>query len=99
MDNNDQNDKSKKPAEKERPVLKLASFADMSSNGISASDSISDESGEETCVTGKCSLCEKEIKGYKSAVVWETMQFCDSKCLSKYSYSIYLGLDGLETFN
>ena len=70
----------------DKPVLKLASFAEMSSNGISNSDIIDDPADDETSepVTGQCALCEKNINGYKSAVVWETMQFCQAeKCLSK----------------
>ena len=70
----------------DKPVLKLASFAGMSSNGISAADIVDDPADNEMTepVTGQCALCEKDINGYKSAVVWETMQFCQAeKCLSK----------------
>ena len=78
---------SNKDKEKtDKPVLKLASFAGMSSNGISAADIVDDPADNEMTepVTGQCALCEKDINGYKSAVVWETMQFCQAeKCLSK----------------
>jgi hypothetical protein len=68
-------DKDKEKSD--RPVLKLASFAGMSSNGISTSDIVDDPADDETNepVTGQCALCEKNVNGYKSAVVWETMQF------------------------
>ena len=85
-ENGDDTNSSKEKSDK--PVLKLASFAEMSSNGISTSDlaasSIADDDEAEAPVTGECSLCDKSIRGYKSAVVWETMQFCDDKCLSEY---------------
>ena len=80
--NEDNKDKEKT----DKPVLKLASFAGMSSNGISAADIVDDPADNEMTepVTGQCALCEKDINGYKSAVVWETMQFCQAeKCLSK----------------
>ena len=100
IDDDDDNEPSSKDKENgdgtisskeksDKPVLKLASFAEMSSNGISTSDlaasSIADDEAEAP-VTGECSLCEKSIRGYKSAVVWETMQFCDEKCLSEYDF-------------
>jgi len=74
----------KTPNQQKKPVLKLASFADMSSNGISASsgrdNSESSNQGQPAC----CSQCPKEIPLIRSAVAWETMVYCDENCLGKY---------------
>jgi len=79
-------DASKKNSnQQKKPVLKLASFADMSRNGIAASSgtdsSESSNQGQPAC----CSQCPtKEIPNLRSAVAWETMVYCDENCLGKY---------------
>jgi hypothetical protein len=81
----DDEDKTEKPkddsAAAKKPTLKLASFADMGSNGITDSSSQQDDAK-----SGECSQCKKDILGFKSATVWETMQFCDDTCLGKCDF-------------
>ena len=76
-DNNENNDKDKPQA---KPVLKLASFASSSTNGISEEEPSAPS--PPPCVA-KCELSGKEISSFKSAVAWETMLFFDDTCLGK----------------
>lgn len=65
-----------------KPILKLASFADMSSKAV-----ISPSKEKKVCQSYKatgCSQCFRKIQYTINATVWETMQFCDEKCLAGY---------------
>ena len=58
--------------------MKLASFADLGSNGIT----------DDTPVTAMdktpvCAQCSKPNTANFAAVVWETLQFCNETCLSE----------------
>lgn len=65
-------------AVEKRPVLKLASFAGMDTNGIT--DESSTPAAEKIPL---CGFCGKRNTSLFAAFVWETMQFCDEECLSK----------------
>ena len=70
-----------------RPMLKLANFADLTGPSDSSVPAVSDDvpSSGQAC----CSQCgKKNDKGY-AAIVWETMQFCDEKCLGEHFCMIY----------
>ena len=62
-----------------KPVLKLANIAEMTK--------VKSPCKNTTCINYKatgCSQCFKKIEFTINAVVWETMQFCDEKCLALY---------------
>lgn len=90
-----------KKEDKKKPTLKLASFADMANSSVEKKVETNldiDESVEyidETRIdaSGCCSDCQLNIESLKSAVVWETMQFCNITCLAKYQS----GLSRYET--
>ena len=80
-DEEDDFDKMAKEKPKAKPVLKLASFANSSTNGIS-------EEAPKTPTppprAGQCQMCNTDIMSYTSGVAWETMLFKDENCLAKY---------------
>jgi hypothetical protein len=65
-----------------KPALKLASFAEMSSKPVVASDN--DNYSYRTYKATGCAQCFRKIPYTINALVWETMQFCDESCLAKY---------------
>jgi len=72
----DENSEEKKGSdETDKPTLKLASFSTMST---------STENGHSEENEDGCYSCSKLIPNLYEAIVWETMQFCDESCLSKY---------------
>lgn len=67
---------------KSKPLLKLASFADMSTRPVFSP--IKDKKG---CILYKatgCAQCFQKVDYTINATVWETMQFCEPKCLAGY---------------
>uniref|UniRef100_A0A0K2TUK9 Putative LOC101855726 [Aplysia californica] n=1 Tax=Lepeophtheirus salmonis TaxID=72036 RepID=A0A0K2TUK9_LEPSM len=57
--------------------LKLASFAGMGRNGIADQTPVSGH-----CKISRCKQCSNEIDiNSNTTLIWETMQFCNEKCL------------------
>jgi len=70
--------------ETKKPKLKLASFGDLSKNGTSEAESSSEPSSDSPTTEGCCSHCNGSVPSLHSALVWETMQFCNEHCLGEY---------------
>ncbi len=71
-----------------RPTLRLASFADLTnqdsndSGSVSSSAAVRDEQEEDGgSDLPMCNHCKKPNLAPHANVVWETMQFCDERCL------------------
>ena len=60
-----------------KPMLKLASFADLGQNGISDSIPVTCEE------VNKCGQCSKRVHDLDNPLMWEAMLFCNINCLGK----------------
>ena len=56
-------------------MLKLASFADLGSNGISDETPLTKE------VHGCCGQCSHKVDNLIHSLIWEAMIFCNVTCL------------------
>lgn len=77
-------DASTSEEENKKPKLKLACFGDLSKNGTSEVESSTEPSSESQTSEGCCSHCNGSVPSLHSALVWETMQFCNEHCLGEY---------------
>ena len=60
-----------------KPMLKLASFADLGQNGISDGTPMSSEG------VNQCGQCSNKIDDLDNSLMWEAMLFCNVNCLGK----------------
>ena len=79
-------DKMTKEKPKAKPVLKLASFANSSTNGITEEEP---KTPTPPPRVGQCQMCDTDILSYKSGVAWETMLFKDDNCLGKNVFKYF----------
>ena len=79
-------DKMTKEKPKAKPVLKLASFANSSTNGITEEEP---KTPTPPPRVGQCQMCDTDILSYKSGVAWETMLFKDDNCLGKNVFEYF----------
>ena len=79
-------DKMTKEKPKAKPVLKLASFANSSTNGITEEEP---KTPTPPPRVGQCQMCDTDILSYKSGVAWETMLFKDDNCLGKNLFEYF----------
>ena len=63
-------------------MLKLASFADLGSNGIS------DGTPMTTLDLGNCGQCSNKVDNPMNALIWEAMIFCNVTCLGNNNFSL-----------
>lgn len=61
-----------------KPVLKLARFADLGSNGITDDTPVAAMGAKPTC-----EQCGRPNHDTFAPLIWETMQFCSLDCMSK----------------
>ena len=67
------------------PLLRLASFADLASNGIQDCTPLTAMKSVPVC--GFCGSGTNLINS--ANIVWETMHFCNESCLGEFHYSCY----------
>ncbi|TRY76975.1 hypothetical protein TCAL_11562 [Tigriopus californicus] len=66
-----------------KPVLKLARFADLGSNGITDDTPVAAMGAKPTC-----EQCGRPNHDTYAPLIWETMQFCSLDCMSNHQQSL-----------
>jgi len=92
VDQEQENTSKSLDVSQDKPTIKLASFSAMgqpsqqSQNGTSSpvkgENRLSQTS--EGAKQDACSQCARGLSNIFQSIVWETMQFCDEKCLGQY---------------